>query len=84
MEFWARQLKEICGKLKTAQPEERQIIETAGAKRSIDEVDAPVQAGRKRVKVETTEVKMSMTVKRIVGYESDDQKVSVKEERVPW
>lgn len=84
MEFWVHQLKEISEKLETAQPEDRQAVEVPKAKRSIDQVDAPVQAARKRVKIETTEVSMKMTVTKTVGYESDEQDVNVKEEHVSW
>lgn len=78
------QLKEIREKLKITPPEDRQVVEVASAKRSIDDVDAPVRAAKKRVKVETTEMNMTMTVKRTVGYELDEQNVCVKEEWVSW
>ena len=84
MEFWAHQLGKIREKLKTTTPEDRYVVEEASAKRCIDEVDAPVRAPEKRVKFETTEVNMTMTVKRTVEYESDEQIVCVKEERVSW
>ncbi len=82
--FWTRQFIQITEKIKNTAPEEYQNASVVGVKRSIDEVDAPFQAVGKRAKVETTEMNMRMTVKRTVGYYTNEQSVSVKEERVPW
>lgn len=82
--FWAHQFEQIEEKLRPAVPEERQSGMKVEMNRSTNVLEDPVQPVRKRRKIETTKIRMPMTVTRTVEDEPNEESVPVKEERVSW
>ena len=84
VEFWTHQLNDIAEKLKVKASGSGLGVGVGGGKRKIESVDSPAKSLGKRVKIETTEVQHTMTVRKTVEYEMDDQENTVKQERVNW